>query len=197
MRQAVRLSRPLLRLIGEQHRRNVLICKMLGQRIKQSNLCHLALRQRAKLCDLRPEHGARRAPEVVCGPIVAQRLDRVFQRAGFLPELALCGLERRFARLDVPALRLPGRARPVAAQQVFAVHVRKDHDEFVFPQRVRGENLACLQCSHSLGSVSAPGPGPAPSAGNASPLLYRCAGAAASPVRPVHASFSFRRRSTT
>ena len=85
-------------------------------------------------------------PVLAARPVIAKRSDVKRRRARFLKELAPRGLHRRFARLDMAALKLPCRSLLMAAEQKPAVHAGHDDDVFIpfkAAQRIGSANHWC------------------------------------------------------
>lgn len=74
--------------------------------------------------------------------VIAYRGKLKLRRAAFLKQLALRCLQRRFTGFDVPALRLPGFALFVAAQEKLALVFGKHDDVFVVFKRAKGADRA-------------------------------------------------------
>ena len=106
---------------------------VLRQTLKASGFGHFALRQSTEPVDVHGKDDAARAalPVLAARPVIAKRSNVKRRRARFLKELAPRGLHRRFARLDMAALKLPCRSLLMAAEQKTAVHARHDDDVFI------------------------------------------------------------------
>ena len=126
LRQSVKLN--IFPPIRHNRRSDRRIRHLFGQTFKQPCFSHFTFRQRAEFLNFcRKNHAACAAlPVFTARPVIAERLNFKRRRAGFFKQFAFGGLQRRFALLDMTALKFPCRALFMAAEQKFSLHARKD-----------------------------------------------------------------------
>ena len=127
------------------------------QGIKGVYLCHFAVGNFGKLFDFGEIDGAVGKPVIITCAVVKYICDIKADRARFLIQLALCGIERGFTRLNMTALGFSCGTLFVAAEQELALIAGQNHDIFVFGKCIGGINvtvhrgfLSCLMLMFCL-----------------------------------------------